>query len=601
MPNERRRKGIILKTPKEPMFVGSYVKVPIIIDPHLALTVDDLNFVVPEGPSGGQVSLSRDETYESGHPDIVLLAGYKPGNHRLQAVKRSSNKVLASADFSVTTMWANDLQGPSIWVAGDFELPGVRGAAWGGGDPNYPENYNTKPLSGTHNVAVLLVDTSSQRYKQTDVPAIRKFWEDITFSGMLIDGKTVSVAHYYREVSYNAFTITGQIFGPVSLPDAWTDYMYDTNEPKDSFYAACIAAGDPLIDYRQFQHVACVVKSVDATATTPRISVWSHGVPTLAKTEEGDLWLGTVAVPEDGIPFGLCATLAHELGHNFGWGDTYAWGGHSPQVQARELDSYDIMAHEGGLPHPVLVHRMMFGWVPNQRPIKDIVKLYNFQTTSGRVDEVVTLHPAELANPPAGQYRGIEVRIASDRNYYFEYRKSQASQIGDQHLKSDGVVLGTDVTFADDFETVSRRAPIMLLDNDVDGDGPILSSGQDYKEQDISEPNFPTDFTLTAVNTDNTKADLRVQYGVYSQPDPSIRPWDPPVYQSPDIEVRNARNDVDPKWWNVLWENHLNTVVANVTNRGGLNAPSVWVDFWAYRLYGKQPTKKSGTTDLDRP
>jgi hypothetical protein len=123
----------------------------------------------------------------------------------------------------------------------------------------------------------------------------------------------------------------------------------------------------------------------------------------------------------------------------------------------------------------------------------------------------------------------------------------------------------------------------MLLPNDIDGDGPVLGLNQDYEEQDVTPPegpNFPTDFTATVTGIGASKANVRIQYGVTSQPDPSIRPWNPPLYQSPDIEVRNARSQADAKWRNVPWLNHHNTLVAKVKNRGAMNAPGVWVDFY---------------------
>jgi hypothetical protein len=74
-----------------------------------------------------------------------------------------------------------------------------------------------------------------------------------------------------------------------------------------------------------------------------------------------------------------------------------------------------------------------------------------------------------------------------------------------------------------------------------------------------------------------------VRYGVNSKPDPSIRPWpagpDRP-YQSPDIEVRNARNAADPTLANVPWAMNPNVIAARVTNRGNLNAQDVVANFY---------------------
>jgi M6 family metalloprotease-like protein len=585
---------VTLLTPKKALFVGSYVKIPVLINPNSGLTIDDLEFVVPAGPNGGTVSLSRDKNYDHVNPDIILLTGYEPGTYHLQAIEKSSGSVVADSEFSVNTYWGNDQEGPSLWVSGDYVLPGVSGATWGGGSPTDPENFNIIPAIGTNNVAILLVDTSSQRFSQNEIQAVRNLWQDVAFNGRVHNGRTVSTAHYFREASYNNFNITGQVFGPVHLPGSWSDYLQDNGNYKGNLWHACATAGDALINYSNFQHLVCVIKSVPATATTPQRRVWAHADSILAKVAEGDIPLGTVSMPADGTHFNLSATLAHELGHNLGLGDIYPWGGHPPQIQARHLNGWALMAWQSGLPHPVLVHRMRLGWIPQNN-----LKLYNFQAIAGSVDETVTLHPVELANPPGGRYTGVEVRIAPDYNYYFEYRVAQSTQIGDQSLPTNDRVLGTDVSFAENYEDAARRKPVMLLPNDIDGDGPVLGNGQDYEEQDVSPPdgpNFPTDFSATVTNIDGTKADVRVQYGVYSQPDPSIRPWSPPVYKSPDIEVRNARSQADSKWLNVPWENHHNTLVAKVTNRGSMNAPQVWVDFYVkdytVNRSGTQPPPK---------
>lgn len=586
---------VTIRVPRRPLFVGSFIKVSVTIDPCSQFKIGDLDFVViglrSHGDAGGcLVSYSRDKDFNLARPDVMLLAGYKPGEYNLLALEKATGAELAKAPFKVDAQWQDDMAGPPLWVAGDFLLPGIAGAAWGGGSPSEPENLHVAPAIGVRRVAVLLVDTNSQRYDQNNFPAIRTLWEEISLMGHQINGITVSAAHYYREASYGQLDLQGNVFGPASLTGAWTDYFESSGEPKGAFWQACATTGDPLIDYKTVDYLVCVVQSVDATPTTPRLSVWPWANSIVAKTADGDLPLGMVAIHADGDPFGLCATLVHELGHDLQLGgDVYAWGGHTPQIQAREMGGWDIMAHEGGLPHPCLVHRMRMGWVP-----KSALNLYNFQSIAGYVNETVTLHPTELPNPPAGRFSGIEVRITPGWNYYFEYRVAQGNQIGDQNLPQDDRVLGTDVMYGEDLETMTRRKPVMLLENDADGDGPILGSGQDFKDKDTSS-GIPTDFRAAVTAIGNSKADVMIQYGISSQPDPSIRRWSPPMYQSPDIEIHNAKSDADPKWLNVPWEDHLNTVIAKVTNSGTMNAPGVLVDFSVFDFTannsGKQPLK----------
>lgn len=566
---------VALRVPRGALFVGSYVKVPVKIDPTSGLTMKDLDFMVAGGTKGGTISRSQEDGASGSEPDVTLLVGYEPGEYVLRAVEKNTGAVLGESTFAVTTLWADDRKGPSLWVSGELDLSGIPGAAWGGGSATEPDNYKTNPAIGVHQVAILLVDTNSQRFTPQEAQAANTLWKEVAFDGTTINGKTVSTAHYYREVSDNKFDFKGEVFGPVSLSGEWNDYMQDDGNYKGNLWQACATAGDPLIDYSKFQHLVCVIRSVDATGTTQRKAVWPHADAMIAKTAEGDVSLGTVDMPADGAHFALSATLAHELGHNLGLGDIYPWGGHPPKIQARHLDGWALMANHSQLPHMVLVHRMKLGWIS-----KEQLKLYNFHAIGGFVDENVTLHPVAAGMPPTGQYSGIEIRIAPGIDYYYEYRTAQKNQIGDQALPTNDRVLGCDVMFIGDFEAAARRKPVMLLPNDTDGDGPVLGKGQDYREQDVSEPNFPTDFSAEVTDIDGTKANMRIKYGVYSHPDPSIRPWSPPVYQSPDIEVRNQRNQADPKWFNVPWENNHNTLVAKVMNRGNMDAPGVWVDFY---------------------
>lgn len=595
---------VTLDVPDSPMFVGSFVKVPVTIEPGSGLAIEDLDFAV--GPAragrsagGCTVSVSRDSDFDPERPDVMLLAGYLPGNYRLSVRRQGTATDLAGARFSVAAQWPDDDTGPGLWVAGDFRATGTVGGTWGGGSPSEPENYKVAPAIGVRQVAVLLVDTSSQRFDPSTTAADLAEWDEIAFAGRTVGGDTISAAHYYREASHGLFDLQGDVFGPVSLSGAWSDHVLESAEPKGAFWQACLTAGDGLIDYTQYESVVCALRSVDATPGSPRKAVNGWAMSMMGKTADGDVPVEMVAIPADGDYVWRVATLCHELGHNIALGgDVYPWKGHTEQVQARQMGGWDVMADQGGLPHPCLVHRMRVGWVP-----REALRLYNFQTIAGYVDETVTLRAAELADPPAGSYSGIEVRIAPDWNYYFEYRAAQPGQIGDHHLPEDQRVLGTDVMYGENVETITRRKPVMLLEQDADGDGPVLGPGTDYKDQDTSS-GIPTDFSVTVLSVDDTSAQVRVRYGVSSQPDPMITPWSPPVYQSPDIVIHNARSDADPAWLNVPWEDHVNTVVATVHNAGAMNAPAVHVDFRVFDYtVDSSPTQSQlfGDDDQDVP
>lgn len=588
--------------PQNRLFVGSYTIIPVKIQATSGLTMQDLEFTVPAGAAGGQISLSRDAKSDPNEQYITLLTGYKPGRYQLLVNQKSTGALLDSVGYIISTFWTDEKEGPSVWISGDYTLPGVRGAVWGGGSVTDPEHYNTIPISGKKQVAILLLDTKSQRFSTDESKTLPLKWDSIVFKGFLKDGKTVSAAHYYREISYNNLQFEGQVFGPVELPGEWSSYLEDDGNYKSNIWQACATAGDDLIDFSKFQYLICAIRSVDATDPKNNKWVWAHADNFLAKVKEGDIPLAVLDIMAQGDNFVLTTILCHELGHNLGLGDLYPWGGvdkngkdwgHPKHIRDRSPGEWALMDDQGQLPHMIMVHKMMLGWIP-----KDQIKLYNFQTMGGYVDEKVMLHPIESSNPRAGSYSGVEVRIAPGRDYYFEYRVKQPKHIGDQNLpsadQSIGSVLGTDVDFSDGYEDLNRRKPVLLLEKDADGDGPVLALGQDFKGLDTSDK-IPTDFTATVTKIDGQKAELHIEYGISSQPDPMIRPWNPPLYQSPDIEVRNERNVIDPAWKNVPWEGYQNTLVAKVTNAGKMNAPGVWVDFYIYDLTvnneGTQPIK----------
>lgn len=582
------RSSVTLRMPKGRLFVGSYHRIPVTISSSSKLTFDDLRFEVAAGAKGGLISPSRDQTFNAKKPHIMLLVGYEPGDYELEVVHATTNKVLAKGKFSVDALWTDEESGPTKWFTGIVHNTSA-GAAWGGG-PGTPQNISVSPALGTRRIAILLVDTSSQRYTSdaTELQNHRDRWLDAVFDGVTdAGGVTRSSRLYYREASYNNFDLSAQVFGPVSLSGTWDDYFNADGSPKGTYYQSCITAADGLIDYNNFDTILCVSQQVDGPprkGAWPYASIGSWGPYT---TSEGDKNCGLISMPNDWDVVDsreLYETFSHELGHNLGLGDQY-----TPGVPGRNVGGWDIMHWEDPLPHQSLVHRMILGWVP-----PSWLKTYNFQSMAAPVDETVTLHPIELGAPPAGRKSGIEIRLADGWNYYLEYRVGQGTQIGDRDLPTDSRVLGTDVV-SSPYTPPILRPGILLLNNDIDGDGAVLGNGQDYEETDTTDPVYPTDFKVDVSGIDGTKADVRIRYGVNSRPDPSIRPWPASAdrqWQSPDIEVRNAKNQADPAWFNVPWVGNTNTVVAKVKNAGGLDAPAVRVNFYVknYNVGGAPET-----------
>ena len=582
---DRLRRSIKLTFPPGANFVGAYAKIKVKVR---GIIFDDLHFVVREGAPGGYISPCRDAEFNAKNPDIMLCFGYKPGTYHLDVrLKSSLATLLHTVAYDLDTVWKDHKNGPSfsfygINSGGDYAI----GAAWGGGIVGQPQNVNTIPQSGTRKIALLLVDTASQRYTTDDaeLQAIKDKWLNNIKNGLSVGGVTRSCKTYYKEVSYNNFDIDCDIFGPVHLSENYDELHFDDGSSIPTYAERCIAKGDHLINYNNYQTVIFVVQPWDTTDAMgkpitkfPWPIAWGYPVST---EDANNIPLSYIQMPHnwdvlDGRP--IYATASHEIGHNIGLRDQYGKNIYSTAINNRTLEGWDLMAHERYVPHITIAHRLMFGWLQ-----PEWIKCYNFSANYGeRVNDTIRLYPIEN-KPPEGGFSGIEIRIADGCNYYVEYRKKQEAQIGDYSLPTDSAVLVTDV-ISGFFEPPVTRPLILKVRNDSDGDGSVLVNGLDYKETDLTDSNNPNEFKITVNDIDDTKADVTIQYGYNGKPDPAITPWPASSerpWQSPDIEIQNERNRTDSSWFNVPWAGQHNTVIAKIKNRGNINAPHVKAEFY---------------------
>ena len=567
-PIEKSPSKVTMSIPAEPLYVGSYERVPVLIGSALPVGFNDLEFRVVEGPEGGMVSESKDKRFNPSNPEIILIAGHRPGKYTLEAVQKGTSTVLGVAEFEVTVTSPKGSWGPSFVNQG-LDTFQETASAWGGG-PSGLQNVSTNPTRSNHRFALIFVDTSDERFTadESTMNTHINRWRNHTRDGANIGGTLYSARRYYQESSYNAMDLDFEIFGPYQLDGNWDEV--GAGAGFGGHIQAAITTADDDIDYTNYHTVLVVSQSVGALGDpeakfawpTATIGEWSGWV-----TAEGNLTLGAIQMPYDWTERDgrqIYATLSHEIGHNLGLGDLY-----KPKVSGRNVGGWDIMDKERDLPNYSLANKMRLGWIP-----ESWVESFNFATLGSDVDQTITLQPASSGAPPSGRKVGAEVRVADGWNYYFEYRKDNALQIADRVLPQNNRVLGTDVV-SGHFQAPILRPSILLLPHSS-----VLDNNQSFEAIDTTSEIYPVKFRATASGIDGTKADLRLEYGVVGYPDPSIEPWGAPPWQSPDIEIRNARNLVDPSWFNVPWAGNPNTVVAKVTNRGQLDAPGVRVEFY---------------------
>lgn len=578
----------------DPYFVGSYAKIPV---RSVGYVFDDLAFIITEGAPGGYVSSCRDADFDPAKPDIMVCFGYQPGNYHLDVRKKATGTLIRTFEFSIDTKWADEKKGPALSFTGISENISFA-PAWGGG-PATPQNLSVVPAFGVRRIAIVLIDFSDARYT-TDAPtltAIRDRWMNEAINGVNNAGRIESARQYYREVSYNNYDLSATIFGPVNLPNAWSSYFNDDGAPKGAFWQQAVTACDSTVNYNDFDNMIFVSETgIDSMGSVAY--AWPYGGAGTFTTAEGNKNLGVVSMPREwGAAFEptrtVRSTVIHELGHSIGLGDQYK------PVTGRNPGNWEPMHAETNLPHFSIAHRMMLGWIQAAW-----LKTYNFATGGGGVvNETTSISPIENGAPAGSNKIGIEIRISDGWNYYVEFRSPQTAQIGDRVLDTSNAILVTDVDSTPGDAPISRPN-ILLVNNDIDGDGPVLINGGDYKETDNTDPTYPTDFRLSVSGITTAKADVKIEYGVNSKPDPAIRPWPASAerqWQSPDIEVQNVRNLADPaNWFNVPWAGHTNNVIAKVKNNGNLDAPGVRVEFYVknYTVGGAPETFLGQQTQL---
>lgn len=619
------RERVLLTVDPGPMFIGGYTPVHIDVTGS-GLSFDDITLSVTD-PDFGAISPSRDETFDPNNPHLLLAAGWRPGTGEVLAKQTATGIVVGRGTFRVDEAWTDTGVGPSFCATGKVDSPVVK-PAWGGGEAGV-QNVDIYKAPPKWRVAIVMVDTTTNLYPTAaaDLNAIRSTWFNHFTGGVASGGVTRSVTGYYTEVSYGKLTmsLTGNaVAGPVHATGTWDSLFEVETEPDpatpgatrprrwnpkpdtwkslistvEQANAAAVKQGNPLVvDFSKTDAVAFVVRTVNnptgANPPTP-VSigrfVWPQQTTMTVKLNGKDVTLPMLMMPENWTAIDgrqIYETLAHELGHTLQLPDLYLYPWMNQGLSARELGGWDLMCNDGGLPQLSLPTRMALGWVAAKE-----VKSYNFALNgAGAQIDQITLQALETKTTPANSLRGAEIRLTSGRNYYFEFRSRQGASLGDASLPMGPVIVGTDVVSPAGAQNLDSRVMTLRLEddpdavNDTDGtstQGAFLTTGKNYRQPDFTD-GAPKDFIATAKAIRSDSADLEIRYNSSARPELSIRTWPSSdnQWQSPDIEVRNAKSDADSRWLNVPWAGNPNRIVAKVTNKGGLEAKNVKAFFSA--------------------
>ncbi|MCC6433972.1 MAG: hypothetical protein IT196_02995 [Acidimicrobiales bacterium] len=558
----------------DPLVAGGWV--PLHVD-YAAAGLDPAEVVwrVAEGPEAGGVSVARPADGDRFSYEHRVLAGTGFAEFTVEAGHAVTGEILGSRRFRTVDVWPDVEVGPPMAITGEQRVY----ARWGGGSAG-PENVRIHPAPEVIELAVVVLRTKGASSTVDGQARVDRFEE------VVLADTGESVLRFYEEVSgrnrpagtgadpkgSTVSLLGGRVFGPIDVPYAWGDLFAPANQsdpwgswdPKDGTWDVLGGTfSSHLQDLGLAEQVSRNADSVVFAVLPGTDDPYKVGGKqwsaqwTWAYAGDAQLFHKTQFAtsfqrrPATIMPAAFPANhptawaerewvtaLCHELGHNLGCPDLYNKGSFPAEVGGRTMGSWDLMDTDIDLPHLSLAHRMRLGWV---NPAW--VEVFNFaQNPSGRSVRLQAAETIARSGPTGGRKAGIEVRIRPGWNYYFEYRRQQAGQVGDQSLPVAQAILGTDVNLPAAEEV--DRPLILQLPADVDGDGPVLrTAGTDYEESDVTNPDRLNDFRLTrqrasVLGRDPNEVTVQVDYVGAHRAELQIRPAPGRgKFKSPDISI----------------------------------------------------------------
>lgn len=564
------------------------------------LSQGDVDWDVAEGPEAATISVARPSGASPQAYEHRVIAGARAGEFKIVARDRASGTVVATRRFRTVAVWPDADIGPAMAFVGPQRVYAKPG--WGGG-PDGPQNINIIPAPEEFRIAAAVFRLKGSTSAIDAAARIAELKKNITDPGR-------SVVRYYEEASYRRTPAAAnpahpkgttvrllgdEVFGPIDINSSWGDLFVPGNmdDPWSSWNPngnAWDVLGGEFSTFLQDRGLSgSVTQLADAFVlmvlpgtddpytvgdkTWPSQWNWAFAADSQVYWK-GSSWTTFTRRPSVTMPAGFpvnhpspwssdafMSTICHELGHTLGCPDLYAGADYSAELAGRYVEGWDLMESDVPLSHFSLAHRMRLGWIsPDWIEVCDFGKNPASRTITLQAIETLT-----RSGPPAGRKAGVEIRIRDGWNYYFEYRRKQADQMGDQSMPKSQAILGTDVNEAKANE--AARPLILLLPNDADGDGPVLrQAAKNYEESDTTNPDRLNDFIFTRRNTlplDNNAVNVQIDYVGAFRPELQITPAPGRGnFKSPDIWLDG------PAGAGVAVKGKLNRIRVNVHNKG---------------------------------
>lgn len=582
--------GVRVGTRPGPLWPGSWTDAEIDTGvtgwtrPELTVTTEPAGVLtVDEHPGAGS---------DPSRPTVRLLAHSTLGMVDVVVKDSATMTELGRGSLTVDFDPTSPLDGPPVWIGTPAQPPALHilAATKGVDDAGArrPKD-STGAATPVWRIVAALVDTKDARWSTTVTPTTpaptiataRTTWRDVLVGANGVDA-------FYREMSGNRMSVqlaTGAVQGPVQLDGGWTDWFTmptGTNQwfVKDDVVQRVVTELQTVTDWTKVDALFLVFRSPNGTNYIwPRANDRTYAVQGKdAVGKDVMIRIAKLGMPHDqatipGLSFTNVEVTAHELGHTLGLDDLYMDATYTQAMQARALATRELMSDQTMLPHLSARHKLLLGFLDTGH-----VRSFAYGVAE---EATFDLAPVSDGLPTGGAFAAAELRLAPRLSWFFEYRVPRPGRIGDGGAAfTGGKVMGYDAT---KYElppiSANKRRPIILLLDDGDGEGAVLSAGGDYDHLDVDGQAL-SQFRLEVLSMTPTSAKVKVKVGAVSAPDPSLvsNNGQKGDYKSPDIEIRNELSDKDVAWLNRPIVG-LNRVVAKVHNGGGLDAPNVSVRF----------------------
>ena len=252
------------------------------------------------------------------------------------------------------------------------------------------------------------------------------------------------------------------------------------------------------------------------------------------------------------------------------------------------------MDWEDPWPHFTAAHRLMLGWIKPQW-----VKTYDFLSLGTLVDEEVVLTPAEEGAPFPNAFIAIEIRVGDGHNYYFEYRRGETGDIGDELLTPDSRIVGIDVAATSSYQA-RHAAPRQAHRRRRRRPRCRAEVPRDRRDHTDFPGRLPARGGVDAAGHGPGPGSLRGGRQARPHHQALATRRRTPLAEPGHRGVQRRRANSTRQFANVPWNGHPNTVIGRIANHGTPSAPGVAAKFyWKDYTVGGAPEALIGSDTHD--